>query len=142
MKVLDTNLVLAVRCSNCGRIKFHNISTFKLPLNTKLDLHCGCGYNEIAITLKDNKIILADIPCLACDINHTYIYNLKDILKRKVTIISCNETGLELCFMGMEKDVKDVVSKYQEDINLLLGELGLLQGTGEDIRKGIIDTQH
>lgn len=138
MRVLDTNLILAVRCSNCGKIKFHNISTFKLPVNIKLNLYCDCGYNEMNVTLKDNKTILADVPCLACDINHTYSYSLKDILRRKVTVICCSETELELCFMGAERDVKNIVSKYQEDISLLLGELGLFQDEGADIKKNTI----
>lgn len=134
MNLFDTNLVLAVRCSNCGKISFHDISMFRLPLNHKTCLYCDCGSIEAAVSLKDNRTMMVDMPCLACDIKHTYIYSINDVLKRKVTVICCNETGLELCFMGRERDVRNVVSRYQEDLDLLLGELGFV--ADDDIFKG------
>lgn len=133
MELFDTNLILAVRCPECGKIKFHNISTFKLHSNTKTEFFCDCGSIEMTLSLKDNKAILVDIPCIACDISHTYMYNLKDILRRRVTVVCCRDTGLELCFIGSEKDVRDVVLKYQEDINILLGELGQMLDVEEDV---------
>lgn len=126
MNFYDTNLVLAVRCANCGKIKFHNLSIFKLAQEGKINLKCDCGNNELGIKLNKNKKLLIDVPCLACDIIHTYIYELKDILKRRVSVICCNETDFELCFIGREKDVKDIVFRYQEDLNILLGELGFV----------------
>lgn len=138
MKLLDTNLILAIRCPGCGKIKFHNISTFRLPPDVKVDLYCDCGNMEMSMTLKDNRMMLLDMPCIACDIDHTYRYSLKDILRRKVTIICCKDTGLELCFMGAEKDVKDIVLRYQEDINTLLGELGQMLDVGEDVLNSLM----
>lgn len=128
MNVYDTNLVLAIRCSNCGKIKFHSISVFRFPLNEEIKLYCDCGNDEICIKLKDNKKLVIDIPCLACDVSHTYIYDLRDILRRRVSIICCSDTGFELCFMGRDSDVRNIVSRYQEDLNLLLGELGFITG--------------
>jgi len=125
MNVMDTNLMLAIRCANCGKISFHNISMFKLPANNELNFCCDCGKEEITITLKNNKFIILDVPCLACDINHSYKYKLRDVFKRRLTVVCCNETGLELCFLGKRDDVIDTVSKYQENLNTLLGELGL-----------------
>lgn len=133
MKLLDTNLIIAVRCPNCGKIKFHSISVFKLPPNTRLGLFCDCGIAEMTLKLNDNKTVLMDIPCIACDINHTYTYGLKEILRRKVIILCCIDTGLELMFMGSEKDVKNVVAKYKEDINTLLGELGEMLDIEDDV---------
>lgn len=127
MKVLDTNLLFAVRCANCGRIKFHSISTFDFMVSNKIELHCDCGCTELTVCLKDNRTIFVEIPCIACDSVHTYRYNLKDILRRRVTVICCSETDFELCFLGKDKDIKDIVYKYQEDINELMNELGLMK---------------
>jgi hypothetical protein len=125
MKILDTNLTFAVRCANCGRIKFHNISMFELLAGSSQELNCDCGSVELTAAFKDNKTIVVDIPCVACDTVHTYRYNMKDILRRKVTVICCIETGFELCFLGVAGDVKDMVYKYQKDLDQLMGELGL-----------------
>jgi len=125
MNILDGNLSLAVRCPNCGEIGFHNINVFELPLNSNRDFLCQCKCKQLTLKLKNRKDLIVNIPCLACDMIHTYRYTLKDILKKRFTVICCNETGLELCFLGREKDVKDVVSRYQENLNLLLEELGL-----------------
>jgi hypothetical protein len=133
LRLLDTNLIVAIRCPDCGKIKFHSISMFKLPSNARVDLFCDCGSTEMTIIIKDNKAVLVDIPCIACEINHTYTYSLKDILRRKVIIVCCTDTGLELCFMGSEKDVRDVVVRYQEDINTLLGELGEMLEVGDEV---------
>jgi len=130
--VLDTCLTFAVRCNNCGKIGFHSISAFELPLNTGMDFCCECGNVEMTVTLNDKKGIVVKIPCLACDIDHTYRYSLKNILSKRLTVVCCTETGLELCFLGNRKDVKDMVSKYQEDLKLLLGELGLFESLDKD----------
>lgn len=126
MKVFDTNLTFAVRCGDCGRIKFHRISTFQILSSNESVFYCNCGSREMAVALKGRKTIIVDIPCLACDTDHTYKYNLKSIMKKKLTIICCDETGLELCFLGSNKDVQDMVFKYQEDLNMLMGELGMI----------------
>lgn len=129
MGVLDTNFVFAVRCANCGRIKFHSISTFDFVVNNKLKLYCDCGEAELTVSLKDNRTIFIEIPCLACDSVHTYRYNLKDLLRRRVTVICCSETDFELCFLGKNQDVKDIVYKYQEDLHELMDKLGLMCDT-------------
>lgn len=135
MDTLDTNILIAIKCPNCGRMNFHNISLFKLFHSLKSDLCCSCGKREASVSLKDNKTMIIDISCLVCGVNHTYIYSLKDLLKRKVTVICCDDTGFELCFMGREKDVRNLVSKYQENLYLLLGELGFIT-EGDDFIKG------
>ena len=139
MKILDTNLTFAIRCANCGKIKFHNISTFQFLVNNKIDFYCDCNSLEMSIAMKDNKSILIDLPCLACDINHAYKYRLMDIFRKRVTIICCSATGFELCFLGHERDIKDIVYKYQENVNELLGELGLFSGIEDDLIKRIIN---
>lgn len=125
MKLYDTNITFAVRCASCGRIKFYGISIFELLQNKSKDIICQCGSPEMTITIKNNKEIIVNIPCIACDTDHTYKYKLKKILKNKLTVVCCGETGLELCFFGNGKDVRDVVSKYEQDLCLLMDELGL-----------------
>jgi hypothetical protein len=91
------------------------------------------------MTLKDNKSMVLNIPCVACDIVHTYRYSLKDILGRDVTIVCCDDTEFELCFLGKFEDTRNIVYKCQEGINQLLGELGLSQiienGNFDDLHK-------
>ena len=125
MKVLDTNLVFAVRCRDCGKIIFHSLSIFQLHENSRMEFHCECGNLDMIVQIKNKRNILVEMPCLACDMYHNYKYSFKDIFRRRLTTICCPETGLELCFLGMEKDVRDIVDKYQEDINRLLVDLGL-----------------
>lgn len=137
MIVLDTNLVFAVRCANCGRIKFHSISTFELLPDSRRDFCCECGKTELTASLTGHRTLTVQIPCIACDENHTYKYSINDILRKRISIICCSETGLELCFLGREKDVRETVIKYQEDLNMLLGELGLFQDAEDDVLKNI-----
>lgn len=127
MPLLDTNLLFAVRCANCGKITLHNVSIFKLLQQEKTELCCECSFTEASVTLKNNRCIHLDIPCLACEVKHTYKYSINNLLKRKVTVICCSDTELELCFLGKTEDVKYTVYKYQQGINELLNELGLYQ---------------
>ncbi|KPU44603.1 hypothetical protein OXPF_16860 [Oxobacter pfennigii] len=125
MKLIDSNITFAVRCSECGRITFHRVSVFQLSANNRMDFMCQCGSFDISITMKSNKAISAAVPCLACDVKHTYVYNMSDMLNKRLFVLCCTDTGLELCFAGRDKDVYDIVSKYQDDLKKLLGELGL-----------------
>lgn len=130
MRVFDTNLMIAVRCADCGRIKFHSISVFDLLANKRMDFYCSCKAMELSVWLKDNKTIILRIPCVACDSVHTYRYSLKEVFKKSVTVVYCDSMDFELCFLGKSEDVEDIVYRYQEGINELLGELGLSNDDG------------
>lgn len=130
MKVFDTNIMIAVRCAYCGRIKFHSISIFDLLANRRMDFYCSCKAVELSVWLKDNRTIILRIPCVACGSVHTYRYSLKEILKKNVTVVYCDSTDFELCFLGKSEDVKNMVRRYQDGISELLGELGLSNDDG------------
>lgn len=121
--IVDTLNKIAVKCSECSKYTVVDLNLFKLKVPT--NIMCECGNNILKIYIKDNELIL-NISCIACDDVHSYAFNVKDIIKKQLLILSCPVTGMEIAFLGKKNYVDKVVDRYMVDMYELLNYLGVI----------------
>ncbi|EYE89878.1 hypothetical protein Q428_00495 [Fervidicella metallireducens AeB] len=122
--IFNASSKIAVKCSECGKFSIINLDFFKLK--TATSFRCDCGSKLLKIQIINNELLI-EIDCIACEKTHAYKYRLKDIIERPVTIISCPLIGMEIAFLGKEKFVEDIVTRYMEDMYQLLKYLGIVE---------------
>ena len=118
--LFDTNISAAVRCSHCGKLTIRNISLFNLSKNSLYEESCECGKPLFKIKSSDSKTFRVYISCIACDKEHLYVFNSRQVLSEKVKILGCPNSGLDIAFVGNGKLVREVATKYQKDLQELI----------------------
>lgn len=121
--IVNTLNKIAVKCSECSKYTVADLNLFKLKVPT--NVMCECGNSIFKVYIKDNKLII-NINCIACDDNHSYVFNMKDIIKKQLLILSCPVTGMEIAFLGKGNYVDKVVDRYMVDMYELLNYLGII----------------
>jgi len=123
--VLNTNISIAVRCGICGELEIKHISLFELLKNKKTNLRCTCGQTKAIIETRNLKSMTIEIACFACQDNHIYNYSLKQLL-RGDKVIKCTNTGMEICFVGNNESINDLIKHCESDTFELIAEKNLL----------------
>lgn len=118
--LFDTNISAAVRCKYCGKLIMRDISLFNLPKESLYEESCGCGKKLFKIKSGDSKTFCVYIDCIACDKEHVYVFNSRQVLSEKVKILGCPNSGLDIAFVGNRKLVREVALKYQKDLQELI----------------------
>jgi iron only hydrogenase large subunit-like protein len=118
--LFDTNISAAVRCTHCGRLAIREISLFNLSRGIMHEEVCECGERLFRIKSSDSKTFCVYINCIACDKEHLYIFNSRQVLSEKLKILSCPNSRLDIAFVGNRKLVKQVAAKYQKDLQELI----------------------
>lgn len=121
--LVNTNIAFAVRCDVCGGLQLHNTSLFELYKDKKTELKCTCGQINAIIKAKDFKSFWIDVVCFACQERHIFKYTLKQLLKGNI-VTRCIETGMEICFIGNNEDIHELIEKNEKNPSELLSELG------------------
>lgn len=119
--LVNTNLALAIRCNMCGKTNINQLSLFNLERSIYHNIECPCGEIKARIKTKDYREYRLEIPCFACQETHVFKYSLDQLLKGNL-VIRCIE-GLEICFLGNDSDVKEILKKEKNDLNRVLNEL-------------------
>lgn len=123
--LFDTNISASVRCSHCGKLTIKDISLFNLSKDSLYEEKCECGEMQFRIKSSDSKTFRVYINCIACDKEHMYVFNSRQVLSEKVKILSCPNSGLDIAFVGNKKLVREVAAKYQKDLRELIKVLGV-----------------
>lgn len=118
--LFDTNISAAVRCSNCGKLVIRDISLFDLSKNSIHEVSCECGKTILKIKSSDYKTFRMYINCIACDKEHLYVFNSRQVLSEKVKILSCPNSRLDIAFVGNKDLVREVALKFQRDLQELI----------------------
>jgi ribosomal protein S27E len=118
--LFDTNISAAVRCNHCGKLVIKDISLFNLSKDSLHEEYCECGKMLFRIKSSDTKSFRVYINCIACDKEHLYSFNSRQVLSKKVKILECPSSGLEIAFVGNRKLVREVAMKYQKDLQELI----------------------
>ncbi|WP_026893525.1 hypothetical protein [Clostridiisalibacter paucivorans] len=119
--VLDTNISLAIRCSNCGELTVQGFSLFQFRTNENIYFKCHCGQSHITIKKDEHNYFWFKIPCYICERIHTYKYTLKQLLEGNI-FIRCVE-GPKLCFIGDNISTNEIIKNYKEESSKVLNEL-------------------
>jgi exosome complex RNA-binding protein Rrp4 len=126
MVIIDGNITAAYRCPECGNIKIHEFSIFELSKSKKAIIGCNCSKTKMHLSLGNNGVVWIKLPCIGCDLEHMYKFTLREIIKSKMTVITCPNIGIELCFIGDNDQVREVIERHIDDVRTLVRELDLL----------------
>jgi hypothetical protein len=63
-------------------------------------------------------------PCIGCGNEHTFIISRRDILSKFVNVLYCPETGMQLCFMGRDEDVRKKIDSLERELDELINLFG------------------
>lgn len=118
--LFDTNISAAVRCKHCGKLVIRDISLFNLSKNSLHEESCECGNNIFRIKSSDSKTFCLYINCIACDKEHLFVFNSRQVLSEKMKILSCPNSRLDIAFVGNRKLVREVAIKFQKDLQELI----------------------
>lgn len=103
--IIDTNFCLAFKCNACDHVQLCDISIFNMLQKENSILKCQCKGTYIRlIKINDDKFKLA-IYCSKCDDTHIFLLSRKAIFSKKISIIYCPYSKLELCVIGRNRDV-------------------------------------
>lgn len=115
--VINTTTILAMRCPQCGQVNFNAISLFDFSGRTRKKFSCDCGAGLILFATKDYRTFNITVGCVMCETGHTYQYTLKEIWSAKAVTFLCQETDLEIGFIGPREKVKELIRNQERAFN-------------------------
>jgi len=123
--LIATDTILAMRCPECGKLEYEKLSRFQFSGSGSVNIDCSCGASKLIVSTKNQRDYWIQIPCVVCETKH--LLNVQGKLlwsKGEVQYLLCQETGLELGYIGPEEKVKDLTRSYEEELQVLTGEFG------------------
>jgi len=122
--IIQTSNSVALRCSECGKIKYHTLSFFSFSRKKPVRFSCDCGAQLLSITTKNRKIYYLQLDCLMCETKHLYHLLFKDLWSCEVLPLFCDETGLEVGFIGPRQKVRKCIAKQERSLREMAEDLG------------------
>lgn len=124
MIINQKKTTLAYRCPTCGSVPTSMVGAFSLS-GDLFKLKCSCGNSHLTVEkLRDEKLRIT-VPCVACPSPHSYTLSKNVFFNSDVFVIPCSLCGVDLCFIGKEKNVADAVKRSNDEILLALGDNSL-----------------
>ncbi len=122
---------IAYRCPACSSAVTGIIGSFALSCDM-LKLKCPCANSEMAITYSNSastdrmqKKIKLSIPCAFCGKSHNNIISNSLFFQNDIFLLSCNYTGMDICFIGSPEKVSEEIKRSDEELTRLLNEYGI-----------------
>lgn len=112
---------LAYRCPSCGGVPTSIVGVFSLSGNL-FRLKCPCHGSEMTVEKTNDGKMNLTVPCIACSYPHSYTVSSSIFFDSDIFIIPCSLSGIDLCFIGKEEQVRDAVQKSNEELLAMLGE--------------------
>ena len=115
---------IAYRCSDCGSAVIGLVGKFALSANL-LRLKCSCGSEmPMDIAINNEKKIRLSVPCLFCKQNHNYTVSENVFFDREKFLLNCPYSGVDIAFIGDEKDINEELGRTEKEIERLMASLG------------------
>ena len=121
--IVNATRVIAYKCPYCGAFVNGEFSLFELMPNKMVVIECSCGEASVKIT-RPNKGYVFEVPCIACEDDHQIRMQFKEIWGNDEMYIVCPENGFGLCAIGGHDAVRRWVEDYDENMEIMLGQLG------------------
>lgn len=122
--VIVTDTLLGMRCPECGKLDFHKISRFDFSGRKQVEIKCACGFVKLFISTRNRKDYLLQVPCVVCEARHVHSMTAGMLWSGEVDYLYCQETGLELGYLGPEEEVQALAAVLEENLDTLDDELG------------------
>ena len=122
--IITTFTTLALRCPICGKMDFHSISRFGLSGKKRLAINCECGTILLSMFNGKNNHQQIQVECNMCEGTHTYSYPSKLLWSGEVFTFICDETGVEIGYLGSKEEVVKSVQNMDKTVQEMAEELG------------------
>ncbi|MDD2421643.1 MAG: hypothetical protein PHC60_06100 [Heliobacteriaceae bacterium] len=141
--VLSTQTVVALRCPVCGRMDFHALSLFAFAGEDIHKIHCACGAALASVGSKDRKQFWLQVHCVMCETQHLFWYKRRELWSDQLLEICCEETMVEIGFVGPLKKVKAAVLRQNKSLQELADDLGYVDHfENPEIMCGVLEKMH
>lgn len=121
--LIDTSITIAYKCSSCGSIRYYSVSMFTLLYGRENRFKCRCRKADLSIMGNKDRYIVK-VSCIGCGKDHVYSVGRKEIINKGIIVLSCPETGLQLCFMGRDDLVGNKVDKMEKKLDEFIDMFG------------------
>lgn len=123
--VISTSNVIAIRCPKCSSLDFYLLSLFALGARKKqLKIQCECGCQLFAMGTKDFHQFWLQTKCLMCEIKHLTYLPRKRIWSSEIEVLSCDETGIEIAFIGPKAQVQAYIKNQDKSLREMAEDMG------------------
>jgi hypothetical protein len=97
-------------------------------------LKCTCGGSQLNVEKTSDDKLRLTVPCLVCPTPHSYIISKNVFFGSDIFVIPCNLSGIDICFIGKEKEVASAILRSNDEIMKALGDTPIdsLRGSDED----------
>ena len=122
--IISTRTTVALRCVDCGKLDFHDLSLFSFARSKALKSPCSCGRDKFTVGAKGNRFWL-QFQCPLCETIHFLYFPRTEFWDPEVKAITCPETGADVGFFGLETDVREFAQNdNQRALEAAAEELG------------------
>ena len=132
MIIEQNETTVAYRCPSCGCGVKSIVGVFRLNAD-RLVLKCACGESSMSLSRSADGKIRIEVPCLVCAASHNYTVSESLFFSEKLFLLPCHASGLDVCFIGGQREVEDALDSTYERLKLLIEDAGI---TEEDIFSG------
>ena len=117
---------LAYRCPYCGDTVTGMVGIFALS-GDMIKLKCHCGESELTITYTPDRKMRITVPCIACPQPHHYVLGQNTFFARESGVfrLPCSYSGIDICFIGGQKEVSAAVEQSNDELIKLMQDAGL-----------------
>ena len=120
--IIQTETLLGMRCPECGKLDYHNLSRFEFSGKKRVEVNCSCGFTKLLITTRNKKEYLLQVSCVVCENRHAHSISTGRLWSEEVNYLFCQETGLELGYLGPEEEVRVLAAAQEESMEDLVDE--------------------
>lgn len=120
--VIITDVLLGMRCPECGKLDYHRLSRFNFSGRKRVEIKCACGAVKLGISTRNRKDYLLQVPCVVCETSHALAISARMLWHGEVAYLYCQETGLDLGYLGPEEDVLVLSAAHEESMEALANE--------------------
>lgn len=121
--IISTCTILGLYCSQCGKIHLYSLSRFRFSKNSHVRFFCECGNCLVNIERKGRDRYCLQLECLVCETKHSLIVRGKELWNNKVLPLSCENTGMEIAYMGTREEVIKHIQQSEQTILQFVTEL-------------------
>ena len=122
--IINTSLTIAYKCPACGSFEFSGVSLFALMHNKECGITCHCNKSTTIISLETSGDYKIRTGCIGCGNEHIYIISRKEMLSKNINIFHCPETGIQLCFIGKDEEVRRRIDRLEKELDELIDMFG------------------
>ncbi|NLO90215.1 MAG: hypothetical protein GX088_07850 [Clostridia bacterium] len=124
MSTVTTLTKMVLRCPYCGEISYYDISIFAFSRSRSLKFKCECGTTIALLGTKDRKKFWLQLECSYCLGRHVFYYNRKHLWETEILPLICDETGLDIAYIGEKNLIKQAVESGDKSLVEIAENLG------------------